>query len=69
MLSFSSSTPIIDWSRPGGELPLGRSFKEEFNTELLIKGLRFEDEGIYKCHASNNVDLTAEEISLIIQCE
>ena len=48
-------TPRIDWERSGGQLPVGRYTKEQFDSELVISNVQEEDQGEYTCSGRNSM--------------
>uniref|UniRef100_A0A8C6XKR9 Neuronal cell adhesion molecule n=1 Tax=Naja naja TaxID=35670 RepID=A0A8C6XKR9_NAJNA len=48
-------TPLIRWSKEGGDLPVNRTFFENFHKTLKIIDVSQADSGKYKCMATNRL--------------
>ncbi|KAM3832378.1 neuronal cell adhesion molecule [Vipera latastei] len=48
-------TPFIRWSKEGGDLPVNRTFFENFHKTLKIIDVSQADSGKYKCMATNRL--------------
>ncbi|XP_039199406.1 neuronal cell adhesion molecule isoform X7 [Crotalus tigris] len=48
-------TPLIRWSKEGGDLPVNRTFFENFHKTLKIIAVSQADSGKYKCIATNRL--------------
>jgi len=67
-------TPKVEWSRPDGK-PWNNRIRETpegHGSEIEITNVEFEDEGIYRCTATNRPDgsaAAAVDIRLVVHCE
>ncbi|XP_070611637.1 neuronal cell adhesion molecule isoform X4 [Erythrolamprus reginae] len=48
-------TPLIRWSKGGGDLPVNRTFFDNFHKTLKIIDVSSADSGKYKCMATNHL--------------
>ncbi|KAG2462715.1 neural cell adhesion molecule L1-like protein [Polypterus senegalus] len=48
-------TPEIEWTKVNGDLPQGRTKKENFGKLLIISKVTEKDDGKYKCTAANDL--------------
>lgn len=52
VFSSSSPTPVIEWIKVGEELP-DRAVLKNFGKHLTVEKMTDDDEGKYRCKASN----------------
>jgi hypothetical protein len=64
---YGNPTPSIIWRKLGGQLPVGRHIKQNFNSELTITNVEQSDEGEYVCTGSNKLEKSDTTIRLDVQ--
>nr|XP_042716838.1 neuronal cell adhesion molecule isoform X23 [Chrysemys picta bellii] len=60
-------TPVIRWIKEGGELPINRTFFENFKKTLKIIEVSEADSGKYKCVARNPLGSTHHTITVTVK--
>uniref|UniRef100_A0A8C4YK67 Neuronal cell adhesion molecule n=1 Tax=Gopherus evgoodei TaxID=1825980 RepID=A0A8C4YK67_9SAUR len=60
-------TPVIRWIKEGGELPVNRTFFENFKKTLKIIEVSEADSGKYKCVARNPLGSTHHTITVTVK--
>ncbi|XP_074798327.1 neuronal cell adhesion molecule isoform X18 [Natator depressus] len=60
-------TPVIRWIKEGGELPINRTFFENFKKTLKIVEVSEADSGKYKCVARNPLGSTHHTITVTVK--
>ncbi|XP_043350806.1 neuronal cell adhesion molecule isoform X33 [Dermochelys coriacea] len=60
-------TPLIRWIKEGGELPINRTFFENFKKTLKIVEVSEADSGKYKCVARNPLGSTHHTITVTVK--
>ncbi|XP_073184173.1 neuronal cell adhesion molecule isoform X21 [Lepidochelys kempii] len=60
-------TPVIRWIKEGGELPINRTFFENFKKTLKIIEVSEADSGKYKCVARNLLGSTHHTITVTVK--
>ncbi|XP_029766685.1 neuronal cell adhesion molecule isoform X3 [Terrapene carolina triunguis] len=60
-------TPVIRWIKEGGELPINRTFFENFKKTLKIVEVSEADSGKYKCVARNPLGSTHHTITVAVK--
>ncbi|XP_066489498.1 neuronal cell adhesion molecule isoform X8 [Tiliqua scincoides] len=60
-------TPVIRWIKEGGELPVNRTFIENFNKTLKIIDISEADSGKYKCMARNRLGSAHHVITVTVK--
>ncbi|NWU66231.1 NRCAM protein, partial [Pterocles burchelli] len=60
-------TPVIRWIKEGGELPVNRTFFENFKKTLKIIDVSEADSGNYKCIARNILGSAHHVISVTVK--
>lgn len=66
---FSSirPTPLIRWNKEGGDLPVNRTFFDNFNKTLKIIDVSQADSGKYKCMATNRLGSAYHVITVSVK--
>ncbi|KAM7181485.1 neuronal cell adhesion molecule isoform 7-T7 [Macrochelys suwanniensis] len=60
-------TPVVRWIKEGGELPINRTFFENFKKTLKIIEVSEADSGKYKCVARNPLGSTHHTITVTVK--
>uniref|UniRef100_A0ABM5GG28 Neuronal cell adhesion molecule isoform X17 n=1 Tax=Pogona vitticeps TaxID=103695 RepID=A0ABM5GG28_9SAUR len=60
-------TPAIQWIKEGGELPVNRTFFENFHKTLKIIDISEADSGNYKCMAANRLGSAHHVITVTVK--
>ena len=60
-------TPHITWSKLNSSLPAGRHMTT--SRALIVKDIRPEDDGVYRCTAENLLGSINATAKLIVQCK
>ncbi|XP_070803000.1 neuronal cell adhesion molecule isoform X12 [Pituophis catenifer annectens] len=60
-------TPLIRWNKEGGDLPVNRTFFENFHKTLKIIDVSQADSGKYKCMATNHLGSAYHVITVSVK--
>ncbi|KAM4687213.1 neural cell adhesion molecule L1-like protein, partial [Rhinophrynus dorsalis] len=60
-------TPKIIWQKEKGELPSGRTMRENHGKLLKIKDMSGIDDGIYRCVAQNSVGSVHQDFHILVE--
>ena len=60
--------PRVTWSKVNSKLPVGRHVVESSGA-LIVKNVKSEDDGVYRCRAENLLGSVNASAKLIVQCE
>ena len=60
-------TPQVTWSKLNSSLPAGRHMIT--SSALIVKDVRSEDDGVYRCRAENLLGSINATAKLIVQCK
>ena len=60
-------TPKVTWSKLNSSLPFGRYVVS--STALILKDVRPEDDGVYRCRAENLLGSINATVKLTVQCK
>ena len=60
-------TPQVTWSKLNSSLPAGRYAVS--SSTLIVKDIRSEDDGVYRCRAENLLGSINATAKLIVQCK
>ena len=60
-------TPQVTWYKLNSSLPIGRHVTT--STALIVKDVRPEDDGVYRCRAQNLLGSINATVNLIVQCK
>ena len=60
--------PRITWSKIKSSLPVGRHVVESSGA-LILKNVKSEDDGVYRCRAENLLGSVSASAKLTVQCE
>lgn len=67
LFPFARPTPAIQWIKEGGELPVNRTFFENFHKTLKIIDISEADSGKYKCMAANRLGSAHHVITVTVK--